>query len=106
MIATLDLETTQNVSKAEIGLLHDPANWIYRPTQIQLEYGNDGSNWTSVSTIKSDDFGNNPRKALLSFPAVNARYFRISAKNPGIIPAGNPGAGKNAWIFFDELILD
>jgi hexosaminidase len=42
----------------------------------------------------------------MTFRPVDARYIRISAKNPGIIPAGNPGAGKNSWIFFDEIIIE
>jgi hexosaminidase len=42
----------------------------------------------------------------MTFRPVDARYIRITAKNPGLIPEGNPGAGKNSWIFFDEIIIE
>jgi hexosaminidase len=106
MIATIDLGSIQPVTKAEIGVLHDPSNWIYRPAKIQLESSTDGTNWNTILSTLVVPFSPNPRKELLDFGPVNARYFRISAKNPGLIPEGNPGAGKSSWIFFDEIILE
>ena len=106
MIATIDLGATQSISTAEIGVLHDPTNWIYEPSEIQLEKSIDGTNWEPILSTIVAPVKPNMRKKQMKFSPVNARYIRISAKNPGLIPAGNPGAGKNSWIFFDEIIIE
>jgi hexosaminidase len=106
MIATIDLGAEQKVSMAEIGVLHDPTNWIYEPSEIQLERSMDGIKWEYILATTIVPFKPNPRIKQIKFSPVTARYIRISAKNPGIIPEGNPGAGKNSWIFFDEIIVE
>jgi len=106
MIATIDLGATQTISKADIGVLHDPTNWIYEPSEIQLEKSIDGTNWEPILSTIVAPVKPNMRKKQMKLSPVNARYIRISAKNPGLIPAGNPGAGKNSWIFFDEIIIE
>lgn len=106
MIATIDLGATQTISSAEIGVLHDPTNWIYEPSEIQLEWSLDGIKWEHILVSTIVPFKPNPRIKQLKFSPVAARYIRINAKNPGLIPAGNPGAGKNSWIFFDEIIIE
>ena len=37
--------------------------------------------------------------------AVQARYIRAVASNYGKLPAWHNGAGGDAWIFADELIV-
>ena len=37
---------------------------------------------------------------------VTARYIRILAKRHGLIPAGAQGAGHEAWLFVDEIIVE
>jgi hexosaminidase len=106
MIATIDLGASQTISTAEIGVLHDPTNWIYEPSEIQLEKSIDGTNWEPILSTIVAPVKPNMRKKQMKFSPVNARYIRINAKNPGLIPAGNPGAGKNSWIFFDEIIIE
>ena len=106
MIATIDLGAEQKVSFAEIGVLHDPNNWIYKPSHIQLAYSSDGINWTDILSTLVAPFSPNPRKEIHKFSPINGRFIRIIAKNPGVISTGNPGAGKNSWIFFDEIIIE
>jgi hexosaminidase len=106
MIATIDLGATQTISKADIGMLNDPTNWIYKPSEIQLERSEDGIEWKDIIYSTIVPIRPNPRIKYMTFRPVASRYIRISAKNPGIIPAGNPGAGKNSWIFFDEIIIE
>jgi hexosaminidase len=35
-----------------------------------------------------------------------ARYIRVIAENAGKIPEGKPGAGIDAWLFVDEIIVE
>jgi hypothetical protein len=31
------------------------------------------------------------------------RFIKVVAKNYGLIPSGEPGAGNKAWLFADEI---
>jgi hexosaminidase len=37
------------------------------------------------------------------FAPLRTRYVKVFAKNFGVIPSGNPGAGNPAWLFVDEI---
>jgi len=45
-------------------------------------------------------FGTAPRLPL------PAKFVRVTAKNPGIIPKGEPGEGMETRLCFDELIVE
>jgi hexosaminidase len=40
------------------------------------------------------------------WPKNTARYLRIIAEPLGKIPAGNTGAGDDAWLFVDEISVN
>jgi hypothetical protein len=42
--------------------------------------------------------------AAVKQPGV--RYVRITAKSPGDLPSWHPSAGKKAWLFADEIVLE
>ena len=37
---------------------------------------------------------------------VPARYVKVRAKSVGICPPWHHGAGKKAWLFADEVIVE
>ncbi len=37
---------------------------------------------------------------------ISARHIRFVAKNVGECPPFHKGAGGNAWIFIDEIIIE
>lgn len=49
--------------------------------------------------VKRDNFYISPED-------LTTRYLKISAKNPRLCPSWHKGAGKKAWIFVDEVIID
>lgn len=36
---------------------------------------------------------------------VTARYLRVTAQNYGLLPPGHEGAGKPAYLFADEILV-
>ena len=48
----------------------------------------------------------NMYSATVKAAPVTARYAKIVAKNYGVIPNGQPGAGNPAWLFVDEVQVD
>lgn len=108
LIATIDLGEEINIEKIALGCLQNYNDWIFLPAFVKFEISNDGKNFTDVSNIKNPvsmeqryeqfDF-------VAKFSKQPARYIRVTAKN-NLCPPGHSGAGKPAWIFADEIIVE
>lgn len=65
---------------------------------------------TWVKTFTFDDkvpmSGNNIFTKTLDLKGVKTKYLRIVIENPGVLPAGTPGAGYDSWIFMDEIVVE
>jgi hexosaminidase len=71
-----------------------------------VQVSEDGKDFWTVSEstdFKMTDSTTYNGITTLSFPAVNARYVKITVRNWGTIPDGMPGAGTKAWLFVDEI---
>lgn len=102
----VDLENTEEISQVEIGYLNDPSNWIWLPKEIMIEGSVKGKKYKLIETIGTETIQQNPRQVLKIFKKQKFRYIKIIAKNAGKIPAGNPGAGEDSWLFFDEILIN
>jgi hexosaminidase len=108
---TIDLGAITGVSKITLHTLGQSGSWIYQPAKVEVQY------------LMSLDTDNTPIMAPLKMASVdvqqlnghlkitvpgnyNCRYVRVIAKNYGVIPAGNPGAGEKAWLFADEIEVE
>ena len=91
------------------GFLQDTRSWIWMPTHIEFEYSIDGLNFSKIADIKTDvevtDMSPTIRDYKTPVKPVTARFVRVHAYNFGKIPSWHPGAGGDAWIFVDELIV-
>ncbi|MBV9216145.1 MAG: GH92 family glycosyl hydrolase [Acidobacteria bacterium] len=109
-VATIDLQRQTQVSKVGGGFLQVARSWIWMPTHIEFEASIDGVNFTRVADIKTDidptDMNEQTRDYVQSITPVNARYIRVHAYNLGTIPAWHPGAGSQAFIFVDEILIN
>ena len=64
----------------------------------------DGKNFTSVG--KNDSYEAKSDRTIdvsIPFATVSTRFVKIFAKNYGLIPDGQAGAGTKAWLFVDEI---
>ena len=108
-VAMIDLKKETTVSKLGGGFLQVARSWIWMPTHIEFETSMDGVNFTKVTDIKTDiavdDMDSKMRDYVQTISPVKARYVRIHAYNLGKIPSWHPGAGGDAFIFVDEIII-
>jgi hexosaminidase len=102
----IDLEQVQEISEVEIGYLNDISNWIWAPKEIVVYTSSNGKKYKNMGVITSYEIQNNTRQLMMSFKPTKTRYVKIKAINPGKIPTGNPGAGEDSWMFFDEVLID
>lgn len=106
MVATIDLGAVDSVKNVQLGFLEDKNNWIWAPKSVEVLVSTDGRNFKSVlrREVKGKDVS--VPEIMMVFKPVKARFVQVVATNPGLIPVGNPGAGKNSWIFFDEILVN
>ena len=110
--ATIDLGREMNVSKVTLHVLSQNGSWIYLPAKVEIQY---------LPFIETDSkFSRLPPTVITSVDVKqeeginkieikgehNTRYIRVVAKNFGIIPSGNAGAGNQAWLFVDEIEVE
>jgi len=107
--AVVDLGEEQSISMIGAGFLQKPAYWIFFPIEITFAISADGDEFERVAWFRPpqattvDDF------AIETFTrdvtGRKARYVRVRAKTIGACPSWHSGAGGDAWIFTDEIIV-
>ncbi len=104
--AIIDLDSMQSIKKVTIHSLRQSGSWIWQPLTMEVFVSVNGTDFTSVGL--TDDFivkkaGLETGKMTVEFAERKMRYVKVIATNWGEIPGGNPGAGKKAWLFIDEI---
>lgn len=108
MNATIDLVTPQNISSVSIHVLEQKGSWIYAPQEVEVQLSENGTDFRTMekSLSLSKEAGTNMGTISITFTPSTARYIKVIAKNYGIIPDGQPGAGNKAWLFVDEIVVN
>lgn len=109
LIATLDLGQSKSVSRISLGCMQQYGSWIFLPTTVKFEVSTDGQQFREVGNITTDvpvsQGGHVTKEYTASFETSQVRYIRVTAKRLPVCPEGHPGAGKPAWLFADELVV-
>ena len=106
--AILDLQTVKEVHSVSVGFLEDIRSWIYFPKNLVVEVSVDGEKYVRFGefanphpdddyTVKTEDFTVNG--------SAKVRYVKVRAETYGVLPAWHQGAGGEAHIFTDEIIV-
>ncbi|MDP4264481.1 MAG: family 20 glycosylhydrolase [Bacteroidota bacterium] len=104
--ATIDLGNSTEIKEIVAHVFNEPGSWIYMPLGMVIQTSDDGNTYKEILAGKSDLVATSGIKngyMKLNLPATKARFLKITIKNAGIIPNGNPGAGNKAWLFVDEI---
>ncbi len=109
LIATIDLGSQKNISSLSITCLQDQRIWIMLPQYVEYFISNDRVNFESLGKVfhsePAEKNGAFIHTFELEFPKQKTKYIKIEVKNFGILPEWHYGAGGDAWIFADELII-
>lgn len=107
--AVIDLGSERSISMIGAGFLQKPAYWIFFPTQITFAISADGANFETVAWFRPPPATTDDDFAIETFTrdvsGKKARYVRVRAKTIGHCPPWHSGAGGDAWIFADEIIV-
>ncbi|GAP43731.1 alpha-1,2-mannosidase, putative [Lentimicrobium saccharophilum] len=107
--AIVDLGSKKPVRKVAAGFVQDVRSWIWMPVEVVFSVSDDGSNFREISRVKNTipvtDY--EMRTADLGAKvSTSARYVKVKAENFGTIPPWHLGAGGQAYIFVDEIIVE
>ena len=108
---TIDLGAVTEVKKVILHTLEQQGSWIYLPSKVEVTYllaaDTDKRGMLGPTKISSVDVQQGKGINTIEIPGTQScRYIRLVAKNYGIIPSGNAGAGNPAWLFVDEIEVE
>lgn len=102
--AVVDLETRKTVSEININVLNYQWQKMHPPKEFTIEISDDNVNFMEVSRqTKFSLEGINAVSQKIN--PVKARFIKVKATNIGLIPDGFYGAGTQAWLLVDEIII-
>jgi predicted alpha-1,2-mannosidase len=106
----IDLGKASNVTKLSVGFLQDIGSWIWMPKRVEFSASQDGKTFTLLSSINNtvaDTASQSQIKdfSYANFKPLSTRYIRVRATNYGTCPPWHLGAGGQAWIFADEIVI-
>ncbi len=103
------MDKVKEITEVDAGFLQDTRAWIIMPKEMMVEVSTDGNKWTEVGRVKNQvpETDMNPQVQTLKviFKKVKAKYVRVRAVNYGKLPPWHLGAGFDAYIFTDEIII-
>ncbi|MEM7036310.1 MAG: glycoside hydrolase family 97 catalytic domain-containing protein [Bacteroidota bacterium] len=107
--AILDFGKVIELNDVGGGFLREHESWIFWPKRVTVMVSEDGQNWEQVGIRTYSDDGVQPGSTCLPDSIkVNrtTRYLRLIAQNRGVCPPWHSAAGKPAWLFLDEIIIE
>jgi arylsulfatase A len=105
----IDLKELKTINKIEIGYLHDPTHWIFRPKKIVVSYSTNGQIFKGLEILEPEleSSLNNSKTGLLSLTTTQqCRYLKIKINGIGVCPKTHVGSDRPAWFFIDEIIIN
>ncbi len=104
-VATIAFTVEKECSSVDLRFFKGEGQWIYLPSTIIISVSTDGETYSEVA--RTTDIATDSKIAALqlSFPSIAARHLKVEAQRHGIIQPGRQGAGHEAWLFIDEIVV-
>ena len=105
----IDLEEEKTISRIATGFLQDQGVWILFPEKVEYYGSQDGHNFDKLgevlNEIPKNEKGAIKQKFTLNNVVGKYRYIKIQASKL-TLPDWHSGAGENAWLFVDEVVIE
>lgn len=104
--AVIDLGENQKLNSIKFRFFNGKGQWIYPPKSIQVSLSDDAENFTGTALETVAETAGKIIETTVALSGKESRFVKIKVNRFGLIPAGEQGAGHEAWLFIDEIILD
>lgn len=109
MEVEVKMDKSKLIQEVEAGFLQDTRSWILMPREMIVEVSDDGVKWKTVGSIGHEvpdqDLNTQLKTFKVKFKPMRADRVRLKAINYGKLPSWHPGAGFDAFIFCDEIMI-
>jgi len=103
--AIIDLGSIQTLHSIGMHFLNYHWQRMWAPELLELYVSQDSVNYTKVFTRKQFTV-NGINEVIAILQSIKAKYIKITARNKGIIPEGEYGAGNKALLMVDEIAVN
>lgn len=106
--AVIDLGKEEMVKMVRANFLEEQGSWIFTPTRVTVLVSNDGKKFRALKTIENP-VAENYETSSKNFGVMvdqRTRFIKVQAQNVGKCPEWHDGAGGDAWLFIDEIIVE
>lgn len=108
---TVDLGEPVAIQSVGVRCLESIVVGILLPSEIALAASEDGRRFTPIGGLTNPAATESvkPRVSLQTVAPekpVTARYLRATVKNGGRLPAWHRSAGRDSWVFIDEVLIN
>lgn len=105
----IDLGEKIPVNSLSAGFLQDQGSWILFPEKVEYYGSNNGSDFRKLGEVINDlpqsTKGSVIREFTLADIRAKYRYIKVFAPKL-LLPDWHPGAGNEAWLFADEIVVE
>ncbi len=105
-IATIDLGEAQDIKNFQFKFYNGQGQWIYPPKKVEVFTSDDGNSFTKAGELAEINADGKICNVQLDMEELNTRYLKIHIHRHGIIEEGKQGAGHDAWLFVDEIVVE
>ena len=104
--AIIDLNESTPLHHVELRFYNANGQWVYGPLSIEVFGANEKDQWVKIERSAEQTENDKIIKAKIYLNGSSYRYIKVLAKRHGIIKDGLQGAGNEAWLFCDEIVVD
>jgi len=109
-VAIVDLKSKKKTTRISSGFLQDTRSWILFPKTVVYSGSMDGKKFKEIASVTNtvSDSNLEVQRKEFSVPidAKEYRFIKVEAINYGKLPNWHPGAGGDAFIFIDEIVIE
>ncbi|MBD0401308.1 beta-N-acetylhexosaminidase [Flammeovirga sp. EKP202] len=107
--ATLTFDAPTSISSIQLRAYDEVGSWIMAPKEVEVLYSKDGKKYKSANKFKTDAISSDGDVLIYNWEGLSKakaiKSIKIIYTNGGPLPKGHMGAGKPAWLFIDEIII-
>ncbi len=110
LVATVDLGKPIAINRLGAAFLQSTAVGVFLPRCVEFAVSDDGNTFTTVATVKpkTSEREPGPLRSMLITDELDTQgqYVRVRAENVGNIPEWHRAAGRRAWLFVEEVLVN
>ncbi len=108
--AVVDLGSKTDVSNVTLNTSVNRLDWVFDTRGVVISVSDDGKDYREIVNERYNTMGENDEDKIYvhtyTFPTEQARYVKIKALVEHSMPAWHGAAGKGAFLFVDEIIIE